>query len=393
MGFDSGSITYTRYAVIGQTPKLPDEALLEKFSAHALRPTDIGVPEDVEWGWVGPRHIYDGRFDFEHCVFNDCVHVGLRVDTNKVPGEVKAAYTQIEEEAVASKNPSGFISKAQKREVKDVVGRKLDEDLRSGKFRRSKLIPLLWDVPANILYGPSSIAVREKLQELFSRSFELELQPMTSGHIGLRKLEERSKRREYEDLTPTRFAKSAEDPDMPAEYPWTAKGDGAKDFLGNEFLLWLWHETQTRGMLQTAIGTVTVMFDRTLQMDCVFGQSGKDTLTATGPTRMPEAIDALRTGKAPRKAGLIVDCPAGQFNLTLTGESLAVGSLKLPEIEKADTARTLFEERITLLRDFSNCLDTMYDDFLTARTAGWETTVGNIRKWIVTGVKANTAAA
>ena len=102
---------------------------------------------------------------------------------------------------------------------------------------------------------------------------------------------------------------------MPAEYPWTAKGDGAKDFLGNEFLLWLWHETQKTGVIETSAGHTTVMFDRTLQLDCVFGQTGKDTLTATGPTRMPEAIDALRSGKAPRKAGLIVDCPAGQFNL------------------------------------------------------------------------------
>ena len=398
MGFDSGSISFTRYAILGNTPKLPDEAMLEKFAANALRPTDIGVPEDVEWGWVGPRHIFDGRFDFEHCVFNDCIHIGLRVDTNKVPGEVKSAYTTIEEEAAAASNPSGFISKAQKREVKDVVGRKLDEDLRSGKFRRSKLIPLLWDVPANVLYGPASVSVREKMQELFSRTFELELQPLTSGHIGLRELEKRAKRREYEDLMPTRFAKSQEDPDMNAEYPWTAKGDGAKDFLGNEFLLWLWHETQKTGVIETAAGAsggghTTVMFDRTLQLDCVFGQTGKDTLTATGPTRMPEAIDALRTGKAPRKAGLIVDCAAGQFNLTLTGESLAISSLKLPEVEKADTARTLFEERITLLRDFNNCVDAMYSAFLTARVSGWETTTGNIRKWIATGVKANTAAA
>ena len=66
--------------------------------------------------------------------------------------------------------------------------------------------------------------------------------------------------------------------------------------------------------------------------------------------------------------------------------------LKLPEIEKADTARTLFEERITLLRDFQASLDAMYGSFLTARVSGWETTTGNIRKWIATGVKSNAAS-
>ena len=393
MAFDTGSLSFMRYAVVGQSPKQADESLLEKISEHALRPTEIGVPEDVEWGWVGPRHIYDGLFAFEQCVFNDCIHFGLRIDTNKVPSEIKNAYTQIEEEAVASNNPSGFISKSQKREAKDSVGRKLDDELRSGKFRRSKLVPLLWDVPAGILYGPASISVREKLMELFQRTFELELQPLSSGHIGIRELERRGKRRDYEDLSPTRFAKSQEDPDAPAEYPWVVKGDGAKDYLGNEFLLWLWHEAQTRGAIKTPQGEATVMFDRTLQLDCVFNQTGKDTLTATGPTRMPEAIDALRSGKAPRKAGLIVDCPAGQFNLTLAGESLAISSLKLPDVENADTPRTLFEERITLLRDFVATLDAMYDAFLTARTSGWDVTTGNIRKWIATGVKSNTAAA
>lgn len=367
---------------------MPDEALLQKLADHALKPTEIGVPEDVEWGWMGPRHIFDTQFDFENCVFNDCVHFAIRIDTNKVPGEIKQAYLQIEEAAVAANNPSGFISKAQKRGVKDSVSRKMDDELRSGRYRRSKIVPLLWDVPAGVVYGPASISIREKLCELFNRTFELELQPLSSGHVGLRELEQRGKRREYEDFVPTRFAKSPQDPDAAPEYPWTAKGDGAKDFLGNEFLLWLWHEAAHRsGAVTAGSSELTIMFDRTLQLDCVFNHTGKESLTATGPTKLPEAIDGLRTGKVPRKAGLIVDMAAGQFNLTLTGESLAVGSLKLPEVEEADTPRTLFEERITLLRDFSKAMGELYDAFLTARSSGWNTQVSNIQKWIASHVK------
>ena len=207
-----------------------------------------------------------------------------------------------------------------------------------GRFRRSKLSHILWDVPAGILYAPPSLSVREKLTELFSRTFELELFPLTSGTIALRQLERRGKRRDYEDVTPTRFAKSPQDPDAPVEYPWTAKGDNAKDWLGNEFLLWLWHITGGRGgVIEIASGNITLMFDRTLQLDCTFGHSGKDTLTATGPTQLPEAMDALRIGKAPRKAGLIIDAAAGQFNCTISAETLAISSLRLPAVEEADT--------------------------------------------------------
>ena len=39
----------------------------------------------------------------------------------------------------------------------------MDDELRSGKYRRSKLISLLWDMPNGVVYGPASISVREKL--------------------------------------------------------------------------------------------------------------------------------------------------------------------------------------------------------------------------------------
>lgn len=376
-------MSFARYAVIGQSPKMPDEALLAKLAEHALRETEVGVPADVEYGWVGPRHILDGEFSFEQCVFNDAVHFGLRIDTNRVPSEIKNAYIAIEEAAQAKQNPSGFISKQQKRMVKDVVGRKIDDELRSGKFRRSKFSAMLWDVPNGIVYGPAGSSVREKLQEIFQRTFGLELQVLTSGHVAERLCEKWGKHRDYEDWTPTRFARSAHDPDKPADYPWCAKGDGAKDFLGNEFLIWLWHQAfVNEGIVKHKEINMTIMFDRSLDLDCVFAETGKTGLRGTGPTRMPEALDALRSGKVPRKAGLIVESNGSQFNLSLGGDTLNVGSLKLPDIEDADTARTLFEERITLLRDFGQTLNELFEGFLSQRLKGWEGHVTTIRKWV-----------
>ena len=164
MGFASGSVSFRRFAVVGDAPDTPDQALLDALAEHALKAGEFGVPEEVEYGWGGGRHVLDGNFSFEHNVFADALHFALRVDTNKVPGDLKRAYQMMEEEAVAAGNPSGFISKNQKKDVKDTIRQKVDEELKSGKYRRSKLLPVLWDLPTRTLYcsatGSSSISTR-----------------------------------------------------------------------------------------------------------------------------------------------------------------------------------------------------------------------------------------
>src|SRR5881394_2021779 len=108
MGFASGTISFRRFAVIGEQPDSIDQDLLDKLAEHALRPGELGVPEETEYGWSG------GRLTFENNIFADAVHFALRIDTNKAPGELKKAYTLMEEDAAAATNPSGFISKLQK---------------------------------------------------------------------------------------------------------------------------------------------------------------------------------------------------------------------------------------------------------------------------------------
>jgi hypothetical protein len=386
MGFASGSVSFRRFAVVGSAPGTPEQALLDKLAEHVLKPGEFGVPEEVEYGWGGGRHVLDGSFGFENNVFADAMHFALRIDTNKVPGDLKKAYKLMEEEAAAASNPSGFISKNQKKDVKDTVRRKLEDELRSGRFRRTKLVPVLWDLPSATVYCPASGAVFEKLADLFERTFELKLLPLTAGSLSLKMLEPKGRRRDYEDFRPTRFVYGPEGESQYPEYPWVAKGPEPKDFLGNEFLLWLWHEADSRtGAIATeSAGEVTVYIDRALDLDCAYGQTGKDSLRGEGPTRMPEAKDGLRTGKVPRKVGLIVDAAGQQSSFTLSGEALSVGSLKLPDVEEADSPRVVFEERVGMLREVSRALDALFDTFLKTRAgSAWEGYTNGVRRWIV----------
>jgi hypothetical protein len=392
MGFASGSISFRRYAVIGEARTEVVQDMLDRLVEHAFRTRELGTPDEEEYGWRGGRHVLDASFSFENNVYADALLFGLRIDANKVPGELKKAYLMMEEEAAAASNPSGFISKLQKRDAKDIVRRRIDEDLRSGRFRRSKLLPILWDLPSQTLFCNASDSAQEKLLEIFGRTFELKLMPISAGSLALRLLEPKGRRRDYEDARPSRFVHGPEG-ESP-EYPWVTKGPEPKDFLGNEFLLWLWHQAEAQdATLETPAGDVTVFFDRWLDLDCAYGQSGRDILRADGAARMPEAMDGLRSGKVPRRAGVIIEAAGHQFHATIAAEPLSISTLKLPDVEEAENPRVLFEERISMLRDFCRALDGAFEAFLKVRTSSaWEGQTHSIRKWIQHSSRAVQAA-
>ena len=381
--------SFHRYSIIGPNQSAaPTEQLLEKLNELALRPGEIGMPEPTEWGWSGGEHIEDATFSFGHNVFNDCLMFALRIDTSKVPSDIKKSLTMQSEESAAKGNPSGFISKMQKATSRQEVTKQVDDMLRSGKYRRAKLVSVLWDFTTHTLYTPARPGSEDghKLAELFERTFNLTLYPLTAGGLAIMSQQLRGDIRRLAELKPTRFVTGPAGEGQTADYPWVAKSANSSDFLGNEFLLWLWHHADAKtGIIQTADGDVTVMFDKSIDLDCAFGETGKDTLRGAGPTRMPEALKALQAGKMPRKAGLILDAHSQQYSFAIAAELLAVSGLTMPNIEKADTPRTYTEERITQLRDFSGVLDALYATFLKARTGGkWESTVAEIRKWIQT---------
>lgn len=409
MGFASGAVSCRRFVVEGRQRFTPSEALLEQLSAQMLRPTELGVPGEVEYGWSGGRHLLDMSLSFEHNVFGDWLLLAMRVDTHAAPAELRRAYFAIEEEAARAETASGQLSRARRQEIRDAVTRKLEDELRDGRHRRSRLLPVLWDTSSGMLYCNAQGTNVERLTELFERTFDSRLEPLTAGALARRHLQSLGRTRDYEDLRPTRFALGPGGESQAAEYPWAAKGPEPKDFLGNEFLLWLWHAVETQGGFELPDRTdVAVFFDRVLDLDCVFGQTGRDVLRGDGPTRMPEARDALRTGKVPRRAGLVIDVRGETFSLTLAAETLSLAAVRLPESnerngaafaeeasgsdfaggesaggEPFDHPREVFERRLELLSTLWATLDRGYESFLKLRSSGaWEAFAGDCRKWI-----------
>ncbi len=183
MGFLNGRVTYVRYRVSGDRPLPFSEEHLEQAQQHAIGRHGTGDPADgVSFGWSGGDHVLDLNFGLEKNVINDALHLALRIDTDKIPGEFLRAYTKIETDARASQNPSGFPTKAQRQEAKEAARIRAEAEAADGRFKRSKHYPVLWDGQSNLLYaGTTSLGVLDRLVTLFRETFDRYLEPITAG--------------------------------------------------------------------------------------------------------------------------------------------------------------------------------------------------------------------
>lgn len=382
MGFLNGRVTYVRYRVGGESPLPFGAEHLEQVEAHAIGKHGAADPTDgVTVGWAGGDHVLDTTFGLEKNVINDALHLAIRLDTDKVPGELLKAYTKIELDARAAMNPSGFPTKAQREEAKEAARLRAEAEAADGRFRRRKHYPVLWDGQSNVLYaGTTSASVLDRILTLFRATFDRTLEPISAGSLAMMQAEVRGADRSIEDLGPVGFIGD----DELATVAWAGPDAASRDFWGNEFLVWLWHTLQNVGdTIPLPDGSeVSVMVTKTLTLDCPRGLTGSDSLREEGPTRMPEALRALQSGKLPRKAGLILVRHGAQYELTLQAETLAVSGLALPKVEEA-RGHELHCARIDSLRHFVETLDLLYDAYGRRRTGpDWPTDLDRIRHWL-----------
>jgi hypothetical protein len=383
MGFLNGRVTYVRYRVSGDGPLPFGDEVLELAQQHAIGRHGSADPTDgISAGWAGGDHVLDLSFDLAKNVINDALHLALRIDTDKVPGDLLRAYTKIETDARAQLNPSGYPTKTQRLEAKEAARIRAEAESADGRFRRMKHFPVLWDGQANVLYaGTTGAAVLDRLATLFRETFGRTLEPITAGRLAFSQAQARGHLRVVEEAGPVGFLGESE---ARATVAWAAEDPSGPDFWGNEFLLWLWHTLQADGdtLVLPDGSEATVMLAKTLTLDCPRGETGRDNLTDEGPTRMPEAFRALQAGKLPRKAGLIVVRHGAQYELTLQAETFAISGAALPKADGA-SGREAHEARIDSLRHLVETLDLLYDAYGQRRTGpDWLGELGRIRRWL-----------
>ena len=380
MGFFSGRATFVRYKINGPSPGMFGPEHLERLENHAIGKQRVAAADGVEVGWSAGDHILDTAFDLEKNVVNDALHFCIRIDAQKVPSDLLRAYTQVELKALAATNPSGVPSARQKREARETARERLDEEAKDGRFLKRRAYPLLWDAQTNeVLVGTTAVTVIDRLHTLFQQTFGHTLELLGAGRQAFRLAEVRQQTRNIDDATPAPFVPGV----SPSEMAWLLD-ETSRDFLGNEYLLWLWYilDAETDTLRLTDSTEVAVMLARTLVLECPRGQTGKETITSDGPTRLPEARRAIQSGKLPRKVGLVIVRHDHQYELTLQAENMAVSGVRLPAPEAGDE-RSRLEERVTQLRHLVETLDLMYDTFNQCRAGDpWTKELAKMQKWL-----------
>lgn len=174
-----GSLTLRTYQVTGKGAMPQPERLLERLTKFAFSGLS-SAEEGSAAGWVGPEHLFDGAFTREKVFRGQYALFALRIDTRKIPGPLLQAHLAMEVAAVLEAEGLERLGASRKREIKDVLRRRLLEELPPSQ----RAYGVFWNLKKRRIYIQStSKTVNEAFRTLFERAFELELQPLPPGIV------------------------------------------------------------------------------------------------------------------------------------------------------------------------------------------------------------------
>jgi hypothetical protein len=381
MAFLNGRVSYLRFRVNGAAPASFTEEHTDRLADRMAGRQRLASADGIECGWTAGDHCLDTSFDLAKNIVHDALCFELAIDTDKLPADRMKAYYEVELKALSANNPSGFPSAKQKREAKESARERLEEEAKDGRFKKRKTIPVMWDRLSNeVLFGATSIAQVDRFTSLFEQTFQRNLECQTAGPKGFMLAEVTGSTRQVDEAAPSSFLHGGS-----VDMAWIADTT-SRDWLGNEFLLWLWFvtDTDTDTLKLADDSEVTLMLARTLALECPRGQTGHETFSHEGPTRLPEARRAIQSGKLPRKVGITMVRHDQQYEFAIQAETLAVSGGKLPPMpEEVTDARAKLEARVDFIRSLDETLSLLFGAFLSVRlSAKWTDELAGMQRWL-----------
>ena len=157
-------------------------------------------------------------------------------------------------------------------------------------------------------------------------------------------------------------------------------------FLGIEFLTWLWYQEESNdGLFQLGgeLGEIEVWFEDKLTMGSTAIDEQQDVFKGGRPSTSPEARSALKLGKMAQSARLRIIQGEQEWQLTLKAEPLCMSAIKLPEV-LAKEPNAHFFERMFLLEHIDRLFKALYQSFLEIRLSSeWtQTVLRDLQTWV-----------
>ncbi len=158
---------------------------------------------------------------------------------------------------------------------------------------------------------------------------------------------------------------------------------GGLDYLGPEFLTWLWWRADVDPCFLHPDGTeVFVHVDEHLEFRGERAASRRTSLRTGAPGASMDARAALRSGKLLVAARLLFARGEEEWRFTLRAEDLDVSSLRLPPPDEDTEMKDRLEASLAGLERFWDDLDLCLASFLDVRCGpAWSAEAAKVRAW------------
>lgn len=388
MGILSNTVSICQFRIAGDLPEGNiHDWIAECLDKHAFNSIEDSA-EELSIGWVRTDDYQLSDFAATQPFRRDhYASFTLRRDQRRIPTALLKAYQRVAEHEFLSANPAFFKVPKQKREdIKDAV--------RLGLLARTLPAPAMYDAVWDTRSGLVTLAsLSAKTIDQFETEFK-------KSFPGLRLIMIHPYARAAA-IVPEELQPELEKANL-ATTESVLDLIRANQWLGQDLLLWLLHQTLTgsgeyRVLTPGPMGKgepfAAFLNDRLLLQ--AVGETGTQKITVAGAQDdFREVLAALRQGKSITEATIHLEKDENAWKLTLKGEMFHFGSYRCPavQLEKDNTVdsqmeqEAVFFERMHLLESGLQLFDSLFVTFLGERLGGnWPATREAIKGWLEEG--------
>ncbi|MDY6863572.1 MAG: recombination-associated protein RdgC [Thermodesulfobacteriota bacterium] len=204
MGIYSGTVSFTRYFVEGDSPEPFNDLLLNKLREFAFK--EIIEESEIEksMGWVSVNNMFDTDFSDLNFKKGPFISFTLRVDTRTISPQILNAYLLKEELEYKKETQKERIYKKERDMLKDKVVVKLLKKIPV----QPHLYDLCWALDKNILYlFSTSPKICDEFRDFFRKSFSLRLIPISPYTTAEKLINSKEGKEALENIEPKWFIK------------------------------------------------------------------------------------------------------------------------------------------------------------------------------------------
>ncbi len=356
MGLLKGSVTFSRYRIVGAPPDHFPEFFNERIRRFAFQNV-WRTSDEKAAGWTSLEDGLDTDFPYASYAQGKYMLFSLRIDRKAVAPSLLRLRIQETERKQLTESGQKKLYREQREAIKESVRL----DLLGKTLPVPAFHEICWSVPDNVVtFCCLSDKVVGELQEIFKESFSLGLCPYA---------------------------------------PWNVEGAGTDVSLpslppgidpltvGREFLTWLWFKSEERnGTVRIPGGECEVLFVRRLVLEAGEGEYAETIVCQGLHADLKEGKEALRQGKKISAARIHMALDKAEWEFTFKADRFHFQSMKLPTASESDGDETDREgqilERIYLIEKAAGMMDQLFRSFLDLRLSTWEDELARMQRWI-----------